>query len=342
MSIQKPYNVSISGTIIDANEDNFISWSVSGAIQYAKSLTIKDNIDNTVVFTIDKTPSFLQNFTVPANTLTNNKQYKIQVTVWDEADNSATSDSYIFETSARPTVSGNIPTTITAQKYVFEFLYNQVDSISMRSWIIYIYNSNKELIGNSGIQLAPSISYEVDGLQSEESYYVECQVTSNKGLVGTTGLISFNVLYTQPRVNVQLVAENYGSCGIRLNWKVIQIIGTAENPSPPIYINGDKVDLTGEDSKIYFDEGFSVDKDFTLKIWLENPNWFKDLLIIKGQNGQIRLRYNPYYQFFELYKELISISFEERYVSEVVTSNNYFVCIQQVGSNLVIHAENNV
>lgn len=267
MAIQKPYNINIAGTVQPAEEDIYISWSVSGGIQYAKSITIKDNATASVVFTLAKTSSFSTNYTLPANTLLNGKQYKIEITVWDEVDNFAVSDAYIFETSSRPVISISPIGTVNAPSYTFSFQYTQAESVAMRSWIAYLYDSNQVMLKNSGIQTTPTLSYLFDGFESNKDYFIEIQATSAKNLIGTSGLVAFSVQYEQPKMLSAIEAENIENSGIKITWNPIQIIGAGNNY---LFIDNEKVDITAPNSNIYFDQGFRIDNDFSMRLLIEN------------------------------------------------------------------------
>lgn len=135
----------------------------------------------------------------------------------------------------------------------------------MTSWIAYLYNDENVLLNNSGIQTTSTISYVFGNLQSGDSYYIEITATSNNTLIGTTGKVSFNVIYAQPTIQSDLTAENSNECGIKLQWNVTQIIGQSENTS---YILDEKIDATS--GRVWFDSGFSIAGDFTYEMWLES------------------------------------------------------------------------
>ena len=341
MAIQKPYNLSLSGQTIDGNEINVLSWKVSGSISVAFSISVLKNSDNSLVWSLPKTSSYATQYSIPAGSIPNGNEYKLSVTVWDDTGASAVSDYIIFQTSSRPTVVVNTIGTVSSPSYTFSAVYTQNELIPIRSWIAYLYDLNGNKLLDSGIQTSSTLSWLVNNLQSEKSYYVEFQVTSNKGLTGSSGKILFNVLYTAPQVNVSLTAENVENAGIKLSMYVIQIIGIAE-PSPPIYLNNTKIDLTANGSRMYFQNGFSLEKDFTLKLWIENPANREKLLVLNGINGTIWLEYHIIDNKFYLYKQIENSSIIVTYESKPVISNNYFVCIQQIGDNMTLIAEENI
>lgn len=336
--IQKPYSISINGQTIDcANEDNLIKWKVSGAVQKSFSIEIRNNSNGSVVFTVPQTISYLTQYNLAAGSLPNGNEYKITITVFDENNNSATSDQVIFQTSSRPIVTVN-PVgnngTVENASYNFTGVYSQSESVAMKSYIAYIYDSNQNVISKSDIKTTTPLEFLFNDLQSEKSYYIEFQATSNKGLTGTSGLVEFNVLYTSPYVNTTLSAKNVENAGIELNWRVVQILGATTGTTS--FVGNSEIDVT--DGSVYFDNGFSVSGDFSLKLWIRNPKNKEDLIILSGANGNIRLQYHLLDEKFHLYKS-INNGFTVSWESGVVTGGNYYVYIQQIGSSCNIYAE---
>lgn len=271
MSIQRPYNLNIAGQCFDAKEDIEVTWQVTGAIQRKFAIEIKDNFNDNTVFTLPQTNGYTSKYTIPADTLINGKEYKIYITVWDEYNNSAISSGDIFQCYSRPVVT-LIPIVgdgvVRSQNYTFEASYSQTENIPIRYWNAYLYDSQQRLISESGLQTALPLQFVYERFESEKSYYIEFQATSNKGLIGTTGKILFDVEFARPAINGELKAEQYNYGGIKLSWRVAQIIGKTDCLSPK-YIDNEKIDL--KHCKAWFDEGFGVDKNFTIYLWIEEP-----------------------------------------------------------------------
>lgn len=337
--IQKPYGISISGATIDAaNENNLIKWKVSGAVQTKFSIEIKNNADGIVVLTIPQTTSYSTQYNLTTGSLVNGNEYKMTITVFDENNNSATSDAIIFQTSSRPSVTidpiGNNGVVGNAS-YNFTAQYFQSESVALKSYIAFIYDSSKNVISKSDIKTIVPLEFLFNDLQSEKNYYIEFQATSNKGLTGSSGLISFNVLYTSPYVNTTLSASNVENGGIELNWKVVQILG-ATTGTTTFTPNGE-IDVTN--GTVYFDDGFDIlSSDFTLKLWIKNPENKVDLLKLKGANGEIKLQYHLLDEKFHLFKSISNglITFWE---SESVNGSSFYVYLQQITNDINIHAE---
>lgn len=336
--IQKPYNLHPTGGIaIDSKEANNMSWSVSGDIQVAYEIKIFNNTNNALVWSLPKTPTYANNFSLPAQTLTNGREYKWQVTIYNDSGKSIASDFQIFQTSTRPVVLIDQLGTISSPSYLFTAKYQQPENISLRSWHALLYNEKMALIGQTGIQTGSELQYRYNDLKSESDYYIEFHVTSIKGLTGSSGKIKFQVLYTQPKINVSLSAENVSEiAGIQLSWNATQIIGSVDT-SPPIYINNEKIDLLN--NRVIFSKGFSLERNFTIKIWLERPKNKQDLLILKGKNSLIKLQYHLVDNKFHLYKIMNNGGLVTTWISQAVTGSKFFIVIQQINQDFNLLAQ---
>lgn len=337
MAIQKSYNLSpSSGIAIDASQPILLSWQNSGDLQTEYSISVHDNSTGTIVYSFPRTVSYTTSHTIPASTLLNGKEFKWQVTVWNQSGQSATSDFVIFQTSSKPVLTLTPIGTVASSTYTFDCIYSQAQAVAIRSWICYLYDSTQKEIANSGIQTSTTISHQFTNLESNKTYYIEFQATSNKGITSSTGKVSFNVLYTKPNTSIYLTASNIENAGIELSWFVINILGRIEGTG--IYVNNEKLDVTN--GKAIFDSGVSIENSFTLKMWLENPEPRVDLLVLKSVNGTIRLQYDPVETRFIVYKKIDGITYEQQWWSESVNSNKYFVCLQQINNGMNIRAEN--
>ncbi|MGG1663098.1 hypothetical protein ACIFQN_27580, partial [Brevibacillus sp. NRS-1366] len=139
--LQKPYNlIPTGGVAVDAKENNVISWSVSGDIQTAFEIKIYDNTNNTLSWSLPKTSSYSLKYSLPSSTLTNGKEYKWQVIIYNEANKSIASDFHVFQTSSRPTITVNQIPTVAAPSYMFTANYSQKEGILIRSWQALLYD----------------------------------------------------------------------------------------------------------------------------------------------------------------------------------------------------------
>ena len=334
MSLQKPYDISIRGQTIDANEPNEVSWKVSGDIQTAYKIDILSNVDNSLVWTTNQITSYSLKHTIPAGTLTNGNEYKIQITIWNANNDTATSDAEVFQTSSRPVVTVDPIGTVNSFSYNFTAQYSQAEGVPLSNYIVYLYDDKQNMIDKSNIKTTLPMEHLFSGLQPEKTYYIEFQATSAKGLVGTSGLVQFDVFYYRPKMNVFLEAKNVENAGIELSWYVTQIIGKTDGSQ---FIDNEKID-TSDGTKVWFDDGFDISQDYSLKLWIENPKNKEDLIVLNGTNGQIKLQYHWLDEKFHLYR-IDNNGIVTSYETAIVTGSSFVVLIQQIGRDMNVIAE---
>lgn len=335
--IQKPYDISLRGKAIDANEANEVTWKVSGDIQTAYKIDILSNLDNSLIWTSGKITSFALKHLIPSSALTNGNEYKIVVTVWSQSSASQVSDAEIFQTSSRPVVTVNPMGTVNSFSYNFSATYTQSENVPLRTYSVNLYDSKKNLINNSNIKTIFPLEHLFSNLQTELQYYIEFIATSSKGLIGTSGLLLFDVFYNRPKMNVNLKGKNIPDAGIELSWYISQIIGVTDGSQ---YVGNEKIDTT-DGTKVWFDDGFVLNKDFSLKLWIEQPYMSNiveqvDLVRLQGVNGDIYLQYHDDRKF-HIWKSVNGLL--SHWSSEVIQGDSYFVLIQQVQDDMTIVAE---
>lgn len=332
--IQKPFGINLAGITIDSTEVNEISWSISGDIQTAYNIEILLNSNNSPVFTTGIIASRSISHSLPSNTLTNGLEYKVRVTAYNQNNDSATSDFVVFQTSSRPIVTLPSPIQAESFNYTFTATYSQAESAPLRNWSAFLYDEKEQLIDSIRIQTTTNLEWLVSNLQSGKHYYVEFQAISTKGLTGTTGKVLITVSYYRPQVTVNLDAKTIPKAGVELSWYVAQIIGIADNP---IFIDGEKLD-TRNDNPIYFDEGFSTNSNFTMKIWLEDIPSKKELVTMYGENGTYQLQYDAVLQQF-IFIKVLNNGLKMEWLSNQVNGYSYFVLVQQIGREINLSAQ---
>lgn len=350
MAINRPFNIivasnlSINGQTIDTKEStNQVSWEVSGDVQTAYQVDILDNTTGTNVYSTGKITSYNLYHIIPANTIPNGYEYQIIVTAYNKNDISIPSFPEIFTASSRPIVTVSAIGTVGNFSNDFSATYSQGENVTMRNWTANLYNVQQQLIDHSDIMTSTTMEYLFSNFETETSYYVEFQATSEKGLVGTSGLVEFDVFYLRPKQHLTLTANNIENAGIELSWYVSQILG--ESNGTLSYFNNEEVSLL-DGSQVYFNNGFNIAQDFSLKVWLRSFKSGGSLLTLIGDNGQIVLKYNPVLDSFILTKTtnvisdgvisdtLTQYSFITPYQVDMVTGNNAVVLIQQVGMDI--------
>lgn len=298
MSLSKPIlNVVPAWDVVTGYTFTF---NVVGGDQVTGStLTIRNNSTNVVVYTHTET-SYKYINTVPANVagLVNGTYYNAYLTTTNvNGDISVQSNIIQFYCYSTPVLTfTNIVAggSINSSQLDATAQYTQVQNELLNSYSIILYNSARTQIATSGEKYVSSsdlppttIHYLFGGLQDNTSYYAEAKGTTINGTTITTGLIQFTVDYISPSVYSRLFVENNCSGGyITINSNVVIIDGTS-NPSPPIYIDNSKIDLTATDSWAKWSQDYVISNDFTSKLWFYKPNINSTLLTLMNDSGLI-------------------------------------------------------
>lgn len=336
MSIQRPFDISIRGKTIDGNEENEISWKVSGDIQTAYQIDITPNTQQGLSWSSGRIVSFALKHKLPVATLLNGREYKITITVWSQTNINQTSDPEIFQTSSRPVITVSPMGTVNSFSFNFSATYTQAEFAPLRNYNVNLYDEKKNLIDKSNVKTILPMEHLFTNLQTEQKYYIEFIATSQKGLIGTSGLVLFDVFFYRPKMNVNLQGKNIPNAGIELSWYVAQIILKNNNG---LFIDNEKIDL--RNGSIIADDGFSIDLNFSLKLWIEQPYMSNiveqvDLIRLTGENGDIRLQYHDDRKF-HVWKTVRGL--KSHWTSEAVQGDEYLVLIQQVQDDITVAAE---
>jgi hypothetical protein len=283
MAILKPSNISPNNISVDATSQIVVSWRNDGDRQYFSSITVYDNDLNTVAYSTNKASNLNAFQIIPANSLVNGKVYKQQITVWNLQDQSASSDWIVFKCSSAPVVEFSNLTAdaeILNNNYLFQGTYTQAESVAIKSWQIILYDMVNNILEMSNETYSAEIEYRFSGFKNDTEYQIELQAKSQDGLLASTGKIAFTVRYEVPPVSINLEAENIAEkAAVRLQWNIVQVIGKAENYS---YVDNEKLDVTN--GRVYFDDGFNIDNNFTLKVWVES---LPTTQVVVNENAQI-------------------------------------------------------
>ena len=250
----------------DANKDYEITLSWIGNRAYANRIFIYNYETNNLVFD-DTVSSFSLTHIIPANTLQNNKKYVIQAQTYDvENVPSALSNKVLFYTFATPDFYFEDLTTnpvIANSSFTAAVRYYSEDWEDISKYIFYLYDaSRKQLLESPEMTDDQDISYTYKGLDNNTVYYVRCVGVTVNGMKLDTGYVEITVKYEDPNVYARIYANPIPSRGciqVSSNLIIIQYNGSDTFE----YIDG-MIDL--RDKTLYYDEGFLIEKDFTVII----------------------------------------------------------------------------
>lgn len=286
----------------DARNIHEFTFNVIGGAQIVSNrLVITNNITNEVVY--DKTiDTFTFVHEVPANTLSNYNEenstgyYNVVVYTIDNAGNqSIPSTPVVFYCYSTPSLTIVDFSTIEPESnivknssYQFQANYIQIEGELLNTYKFVLYDSNKEEISNSGlIYYAENsdLEYTFSGMSDNTQYYIEVQGQTVNDTIISSGLVQFSVQYIQPASFAIVELENNCEGGYIQIKSNIKPIDGKTNPDPATYIEDKEIDLTENGSWVEWSEGYTIEKDFTMRIWGRDFNPNTKVLEMSNQNN---------------------------------------------------------
>lgn len=271
-------------TPFDATKDHEIVFSWMGNRACSNRIIIYDNETNTPVFD-DEVNSYALIHTIPACTLDNNRQYTIQVQIYDsEGIQSALSNKVLFRTFATPVFrfenfSDSEDRLITNSSFTATVHYHSDDWEDISKYAFYLYDaSKKQLLISNEMTDSFDLSYTYKGLDNNTVYYIRCIGVTVNGMKLDTGYKKVTIKFENPNNYARIYATPLPSQGciqIASNLIIIQYNGTDSFE----YIDG-MIDL--REKTLYYDEGFLIPGDFTVII--RGMNLWQNAELLKMKN----------------------------------------------------------
>lgn len=285
-----------SQVAFDATQEHIFPFNVIGGDQVvANTLTIRDNEDNTIVYS-EREVTFALSHTLPANSLTNGVYYVATLTTENASgDISVNSNSIQFYCYTTPVfsftnlISG---TNLTTSSYNFEVSYSQAENEPLEQYAFNLYDFSSNLISTSGVLYTGTTSvpfltqYTFMGLINSTSYYIECTGVTAQGTQISTGLVLFGINYNSSSTKLNLV-NNCTDGYIYISSNPIPIFGFSNPENPTYLLDGEEmyIDMSGDGYYVLWDNGFTTSTtDWTLSLWGKSLNENKTLCILSNTN----------------------------------------------------------
>lgn len=349
----------------DATQDYVFEFNYSGPQVQKNRLVIRDNESNTVVYD-QKIRMMALEHLLPANTLTNGKTYNATIFVYDTFDTeSPESNPVIFFCFTQPrfeTTNLSQNDRVYNSSYEIQFVYEQLEGEPLDSYHLVLFNSLGEIIHNSGTKYpnmgtvsSEIFTYTITALDDNAEYSIQIIGETLNHMVVDTGRIFFTVEYTNPSVFAILDLTNIAREGqIKIQSNIVSIEGRSY-PDPPRYIRGQEVDLRGHDDggqhRVWFDDGFSIRRDFTLQMIIRDPNDYSTLVEFNDYPISLELKYmkgkfenqgdqEVAYVSLRVYNQLTAYYLQSNYFEPLDISERYLhVWVRCIGDVYELIAE---
>lgn len=323
MALTTPYLVNIPIKAFDSTQDKEFEFMSIGGSQVVKNeLEIQDNDTNLQVY-LKQDITFQLKHNIVANTLINGKQYKVRVRTYDINNNvSEWSRWELFRCYSTPQISvTNLGEgLINSTNYEFKGSYTQLQGEEIESYKFFLYDMNDSLIAASTQQYSSDIKHSFSGLKDDGEYKIELTVETLHGMVVSTGKLYFRVNYITPQIGAAIILENIHKDGtIKITSNIIDIVGKSNHEVT--YIDGEMADLRTNGRWIKFDEGFSINKDFTLKLWCKDLR--NDNTIFLEMYGEKHTNNTPY-------KIQLSYHLNRIHLYKIISNQRYYLYSQEL------------
>lgn len=348
----------------DATQDYTVTFNVIGGDQVVGNTIIVTNASSGVQVYTNTVTSFVLSNTIPANTLVNGTYYSITVVTKNAATQSSPASNptsfYCYATPVVTAVNFSSGGTINNSNYNFQLQYSQTQSEPLQSYSINLYNTSNVLIDSSGVIYTGSstvpitVSYEFFGMTNATVYSIGLTGITLHGMPVSFSPIQFTVQYETPSAYSLINLTNNCDGGYVLIESNIQNINGTSQPSPPVYVGGEAVDLTANGSYVDWNSGYNINGDFTVDLWVKNPTANSILFTQQNVNGnnKIEIRYNVGYSkgntvlqgYFDL-KVMNGSSTQyyynfSNYMPQPAASNMLYLFIRRINNIYTITAEN--
>lgn len=273
----------------DPKQEYTFSFTWSGNQAYKNTLKITDTETNDVVYEQTIVSRRLEH-TISRRTLTVGKTYAVQVKVTDGNNNTSPySDKMIFNTYDTPTFLLNVVDSqrISTSSVELIITYIQAQGELLKEFKFYLYDGSGELVDESDYLYDLSEKHTFKALENNNVYYVQAYGITVHGMVIETTKIKLNIEYLTPDTYSVFYIEcmhRQGYMRYNTNFVIVDYNGDESFE----YVDGGKINLI--DKVLYYDSGFTIEKDFTEMIVGEHLWNNKVIATMKSKTQQLTIR----------------------------------------------------
>lgn len=282
MAVVQPIAQSVPA--FDAKNSNTFTFVSNGGNQViANRLVIRNNDTNEEVYN-QKIESYRFEHTVPANTLVNGIYYNFYFRTYDILDNESPISNVIpFMCYDTPTIEiTNIPENgiIESPVFTLNMMYRQEQGELIDFAKVLLYDQlGNEIFESENIYsiFTPplTLEYTLNGLEDNTTYGVSVRVITVNKTVINSEIENFTTRYFTPSLSTLLELENNCEDGYIQIKNNFYIVDSESNPpnigTNPKYLKDGKLYLDEDGTYIIWNQGFTIEDDFTLRFFTENP-----------------------------------------------------------------------
>lgn len=320
MSLVTPIAQSVPA--FDAKNENIFKFVSKGGNQVvANRLIVRVNDTNKEIYN-KKISAYRFEHKLPSNILTNGIYYNFYFKTYDVNDNESLASNVIpFRCYDTPLIEiTNIPINgiVDSSSFKINIKYDQKQKELLNYARVLLFDQYDNKIFQSENIYKTSIppfefSYNLVGLEDDTTYHIAIKIETENNTVIESERYSFTTRYYTPSLSSLLELKNNCKDGYVQIKNNFYIVDSESNPEDigtnPRYLHDGKIYLLEDGYYVKWLKGFSIDKDFTLKYFMENPK--EGLLSVLGKDNkrmEIRLikdyPYNKYCLELTVYDKL--------------------------------------
>ena len=274
----------------DATTSKTIRFFYGGEASYGSRLRIYDVKNFTTPVYVNDVLNMHYTNSIIADNLINGKQYAAEIISYSNVSfqdiyASEVSNKVYFWCLSKPIfkftniVEGEM---INSQSFTAELFYEQADGYDLSQFKYEIYDSRLNLISSSPYysNYDENSSYNFNGLENNEVYYIRAEGVTTMGQIVDTGYISVFILFQKPDNYSVLYAQNDNSGNgiIEYNTNIILIEPTRDKDE----YDYDYGFINLEDDTIVYNQNFIIDGDFIMAV--RHKSMVGDLLRCSNTN----------------------------------------------------------
>lgn len=291
--IYKPKYLEPKNKAVDASVDNVFSWQSQGEPQTHYQLKIYE-LPNTLIYDSTKLAGDDNEYTLPASSLTNNKEYKWTVETFG-VSGSAVGNYVYLKTNSTPTVTLTVPASLAVQSYTVTATYTQAEGVSIKQHKFVLYDDADNVLVDTGWEYDYDLSYTLDGLIAGNSYQIECIAIAQNDLQGTSGKQAFTVSYSKPDSSRSILLTPDNDKGnILVRWDNLKQV-TPVVTGTYSYVDGKFEKSLQMDEGTIIEYSEETDEYFTIQFYRTHAVAFEGKLLDMDDSFEFGFEDNKFY-----------------------------------------------
>lgn len=248
-----------------------INFAYEGEQVFANELVIYDNETGAQVY--DKKIEWMRTYhVIEKSILTNGKYYYCKIRVFNKAGTASDwSSQKSFRCFTTPVFTfSNLVTDQIVQnsELTVRLTYSQTEGEPLNTYTVGLYNANHVLVSKSDtLYGVGTMEYTIKNLEDGTKYYLRAMGETLNGMAADTGFLAFSVKFITPTYWTYVDLSDNHDGTVRVSCNIRTVTGRYDGENEPNYIdNNHRVDLRNPGQRVLFDDGFTLQGSFTIKM----------------------------------------------------------------------------